>query len=66
MEPFEVGSYSDKEGDFLGWIEVICNKPIYPSGVVSVDRTAYTNMPGVTAPMQTVGFAMQFYPVIDE
>lgn len=62
--PFRVGS--DTGGDILGWIEVICSKPIYPSGVISVDRTASTDAPGVIAPMQTVGFAMQFYPVIDE
>jgi hypothetical protein len=49
-------------GGGVGWLDILADGPIFPSGHVSEDATPSTGM-GNTQPLQTVGFPLHFYPV---
>lgn len=50
-----------------GWLELIATAPIYPSGYITQDAAPGVFHPGnPDALMETVGFAMTFYALVDE
>lgn len=49
----------------LGSLRVVASQPVFPAGNISTDRTQFTNVPGLVAPLQTVAFAMHFYPIAE-
>ena len=50
-----------------GWLELIATVPIYPSGYITKDARPETSHPGnADASMETVGFPMTFYALVDE